>query len=126
MKKTFGGELRRMRREVGLNLVDLAKVLDCSIVYVSDIERDRRNPPPPKAIEALLRRIGRLESLGEMLRLAAESRKSIEIPLTGQSDPLVTDLLVALARKVESGELTREVAERIRQMMDQPGGQSHD
>jgi transcriptional regulator with XRE-family HTH domain len=43
-KPTFGQTLRDHRRAADLPLREVATVLGCSVVYLSDVERDRRNP----------------------------------------------------------------------------------
>jgi transcriptional regulator with XRE-family HTH domain len=117
MRKTFGRELRRLRCGAGLTLVDVADEMGWSIVYLSDIERSRRNPPSPRDIEKLLRIIGSIDMLPVMLRLAVEERKSIEIPIDRSSDVEVNDMLVALARQVGEGALDREVAKKIQELL---------
>ncbi len=113
MKRSpFGEKLRRLRRDANLNLVDLAESLDVSVAYVSAIERGTRNPPNPQGIEKLLKRMKCLQHLDEMVRLAALSRRSIEIPLDG-SDAEVADMLTALARRKAEGTLTPEEAKLI-------------
>ena len=118
MEKTFGSELRRMRGEARLTLVHIADHMGWSIVYVSDIERNRRNPPAPRDIEKILRRLGKESSLPEMMRLAAEARKSIEIRLSGENSLEVKNMLIALARQVDEGSLDQEIARQIQEILD--------
>jgi transcriptional regulator with XRE-family HTH domain len=112
----FGTELRQMRRAAHLNLVDLAKAAGCSVVYISQIERGEKPPPSAKLIEALVKRIGCIERLPEMLRLADHSRRAVEFALKNKSEELA-DMLLALKRKVEAGEVTDEVARQFRQLL---------
>jgi transcriptional regulator with XRE-family HTH domain len=116
-KRTFGSELRRLRREAGLTLADLADAISSSIVYVSDMERDRKNPPSAKKIEKLLARMDRLEMLQEMLRLAARSRKSIEISVDNKSEDEV-NILVALARQSDEGGLGDTLIRELRRLLE--------
>ena len=44
MEQRFGEVLRQLRREAELTLGDLARLLDVSTVYVSDVERGNRKP----------------------------------------------------------------------------------
>lgn len=44
--KTFGQKLRRARLNAGVTMGDVARNLDTSVVYVSDVERDRVVPSP--------------------------------------------------------------------------------
>jgi len=115
--KRFGDELRRLRREAGLNLADLADVLDRSIVFVSEIERGRKNPPPPDAIRKLLIRLGHEEKLLEFLRLAVQARESVEISVKNKGKE-VTDLLLALARRCDEDELDEATADKMRRLLE--------
>jgi transcriptional regulator with XRE-family HTH domain len=44
MEKTFGRLLRSLREKAGKSMGDLARHLDVTVVYVSDVEKDRRAP----------------------------------------------------------------------------------
>ena len=43
-EERFGPFLRRVRTEKGLTMGDVARALEVSVVYVSDVERSRRDP----------------------------------------------------------------------------------
>ncbi|GAF77246.1 unnamed protein product, partial [marine sediment metagenome] len=90
--------------------------IGCSVVYISDMERGRRNPPSRSKIKKLLNTMGLENRLNEMLRLAAEGRRSVEIPVHDKS-PEVTEMLVALAREMDEGVVDREVAEKIQELL---------
>lgn len=117
-KQSFGEALRRLRREQNLSLMDLAKVAECSVVHMSDIERGRKNPPKPSKIKALLVRMHAEEKLEEMLLLAARSRQSIEISVDGKKDD-VANMLVALARRCDENSLDEATARQIRKILEQ-------
>lgn len=119
MKNHFGHELRRLRGLAGLTMRDLAQEIDCSIVYISDIERGKRNPPSPSDIRKLLHRIGKDEAIPEMLRLAAQARNSIEFKLDDASRPLDVNLLLAFKRRLDQGDLGPRDVERIREILDE-------
>ena len=101
-------------------MADVAGAMGWSIVYVSDIERSRRNPPSPTDIEKLLRFMKKEEHLPEMLRLAAEARRSIVIPVNRQHSAEVTNMLVALAR--EANELDPDTAREIQELLEKRKG----
>ena len=44
MAERFGDALRRTRQDAGRTLGDVARLLDKSVVYVSDVERGNRRP----------------------------------------------------------------------------------
>ena len=103
MASAFGKELRMLRKAAKLNLVDLANALDCSVAYISAVERGEKNPPGPDAIHKLLVRLGRPDQFANMVTLAIRSRNTIEIPLKNVSDSLA-NALVSLARRCDAGE----------------------
>lgn len=116
-KSLFGDELRRLRRAKELSLADLADTIGCSIVYMSDVERGRRNPPSPEKIRKLLVTMGEEQRLSEMLVLAARSRQSIEISVEDKNDQ-VADMLVAPVRRCDEGSLDDELARKIKEILD--------
>jgi transcriptional regulator with XRE-family HTH domain len=105
--ETFGGKLRRLREEADGNvrMADLASAINVSVVYVSDIERDRRNPPSPDKIAKMLAVLGKEDCIEDMLRLAVKSRKSVEISVERQSECAI-HALASLARRAEEGGLS--------------------
>jgi transcriptional regulator with XRE-family HTH domain len=113
----FGCDLRRLRRQAGRSLADLADVLGCSIAYVSAVERGQKNPPSPKDIRRLLVFLDQESEYPKMLCLAVKARQSVEIPVNDKSEE-VTDMLVALARRCDEGSLTDEVVEEIRKILE--------
>jgi transcriptional regulator with XRE-family HTH domain len=113
----FGDALRRLRRAKEMSLADLADAIGCSIVYISDVERGRRNPPGLEKIRRLLDRMDEGHRFSEMLVLAARSRQSIEISVEDKNDQ-VADMLVALARRCDEGSLDDELARRIKEILD--------
>jgi transcriptional regulator with XRE-family HTH domain len=115
-KQTFGGELRRLRRSVGLSLVELADALGCSIAYISAVERGKKKPLDPKSIKVLLTLMDCMKEYGRMLELASKERQSIEIRVDNKDEDM-TNMLVALARKCDEGTLPKEVLAQIRRLI---------
>jgi transcriptional regulator with XRE-family HTH domain len=118
----FGDELRRLRRAAGKSLADLADALGCSIAFVSDVERGKKNPPPLVGIRKLLVCLGQEKQLPKMLTLAAQSRKSVEITVANQSQD-VAAMLVALARRCNDGPVDQDVARKILRLIEGEGDQ---
>jgi transcriptional regulator with XRE-family HTH domain len=120
LKKTslFGEQLRRLRRAKELTLADLADTIRCSIAYISDVERGKRNPPSPEKVRKLLAKMGEEARLTDMLLLAAKSRRAVEISVEGKNDE-VADMLVALARRCDEGSMDDDLARRIKEILDQ-------
>ncbi|MGD0383657.1 MAG: transcriptional regulator [Thermoguttaceae bacterium] len=117
-KKLFGETLRHLRRAKEMTLADIADTIRCSIVFISDVERGRRNPPSPEKIRKILVKMGEENKLPEMLILAARSRQSIEISVKDKDDH-VADMLVALARRCDEDSLDDEVVMRIKEILEQ-------
>jgi transcriptional regulator with XRE-family HTH domain len=113
----FGTALRRLRRAKEMSLVDLADAIDHSVVYISDIERGKRNPPTPKKIRKLLQVMGEEGRYAEMLSLAIRSRRSVEFPIQGKNAPM-TDMLVALARRCDEDTLDQSLIEKLKRILD--------
>lgn len=116
-KKSFGEALRRMRRAMNLSLADLADVVGCSVVHMSDIERGRKNPPSPSKIQALLARLKAADRFNEMLVLAAKARQSVEISVEGKDEEF-TNMLAALARRCDEGSIDDNTARQIRAILE--------
>jgi transcriptional regulator with XRE-family HTH domain len=68
MTESFGNTLRRLRLEAGVGLRELARLIDKSAGYMSDVEQD--NVPPPSE-EIILRISGALQAdRNELLKAA--------------------------------------------------------
>ena len=104
---TFGSELRRLRRADPrkLSIVELAPVIDVTLSYLSDVERDEKAPPSPAKIYKLLEHLNVPHEYDRMVKLAADARKSIEFPLKELPENGVRALMT-LARRTESGEMS--------------------
>jgi len=94
-KRTFGQILRASRVEAQKTLKGVADCLGWSVVYLSDIERGRRNPPAAEDIKKIADCIGCPAS--QLLDQADLDRERVEIPLTntGRSN----EAALALARR---------------------------
>ncbi len=111
-KETFGSALRQLREEGEMRMADLADAIGVSVVYVSDIERDRRNPPSPDKIFKMLTAIGKEDQIDRMLQLAVKSRMSVEISVENKSERAIY-ALASLARRVEEGQVSDDQWEKI-------------
>jgi transcriptional regulator with XRE-family HTH domain len=117
MTDAFGGELRRLRKEAGLRLKDLADALGWSIKYVSDIERGKMRPPDARTLGVILARIGRPEALPDLLRRAAESTGTCDVEVGVGVTREALDLLVGLKHRIECGTLDPETCGRMMMAM---------
>lgn len=98
-ERTFGTELRRIRREAGKTLEDIANIMKVSIPHVSDIERGRRSPPPRLMIAKILAVWNRLDALDELADLAMKFRGEFQRAPKNQSEH---NVLVALERTLDN------------------------
>lgn len=118
---TFGAELRRLRIQAKKTLADVAAVLSekgVSVPYVSDIERERRNPPSRAALKPVLEMLGCEDQLDRMMELAAMYRGSVEI---ASADARSRRVLVALERKMQDEGLSEEAANAILRVLESGG-----
>ena len=114
MPERFGEILRRTRQNAEKTLGDVARLLDVSVVYVSDVERGNRRP---FSNERILRVASLLNADPAPLITAADVEKGvIEYDIT-KAKPLeaavVGDLVSGLAR----GGVTEDQLERIRNIL---------
>lgn len=104
----FGTTLRAMREAAEKSLRDLANAVGVSAVYISDVERGKRNPPQ----EDKLRKIADFLHIDfqNLEELAIRDRKRVELDIDDGRGP-VSEAAFALARKWST--LTDEQAEEI-------------
>ena len=81
---TFGSFLQKKREEKQITLRKMAEMLGISAPFLSDIEKDRRNPPEMAKLEE----ISRILALSDdekslMLDLAGKARNSVAPDLPG-------------------------------------------
>ena len=114
MPERFGDALRRTRQEAKKTLGDVARLLDVSVVYVSDVERGNRRP---FSNERILKVATLLEADPAPLIAAADIAKGVIEYDISKAKPLearvVGDLVSGLAR----GGVTEDQLERIRTIL---------
>lgn len=96
---SFGAKIRKIRETARKSLSDLAAAMGVSVVYVSDIERGRRNPPLGE----------KLTKMAEFLNIdreevetwALKERKKVELDLDARTS-MVSDAALMLARRWDS------------------------
>lgn len=112
----FGDRIRQLRKEKKKSLKDVAEVLGVSIVYISDVERNRRTPPRIEVLEKWVEALEAQEHFDELMTLATVSRKRIAIKVDKLSPPVIRTLL-RLQKACERGEITEETAAKISQLI---------
>lgn len=114
MQERFGDTLRRTRQNAKKTLGDIARLLDVSVVYVSDVERGNRRP---FSNERILKIAGFLNADPAPLIAAADIEKGVIEYDISEDKPLearvVGDLVSGLAR----GGVTEDQLKRIRTIL---------
>lgn len=105
---TFGERVRELRLQKGLAQRDLAKLVEIDFTYLSKIENDRVSPPSDEVIHNLAKHLDANEE--ELLALAAKVDAG-ELREAVAQDPRIG----VLFRKLQSRELTTE---QVGRMMD--------
>lgn len=114
-ERTFGTELRRIRREEDKTLEDVANIMGVTIPHVSDIERGRRSPPPRPMIARILGEWDRLEELDGLGELAMRFRGEFQRAPKNASEHQV---LVALERALDDN-LSSAQYEQILKLLEE-------
>ena len=71
----FGALLRTIRKSQGKTLKEVASVAECSIVYISDVERGGRPPLSGPKLEAVATFLG----APQLIPLAYEERGAVDM-----------------------------------------------
>lgn len=105
----IGPFIRRRRDELDLSLRELAKKLDCSPAFISDIELGRRHPSDKVLVEIARILKVKVEELREM-----DVRPPIEgIKRAAQDDPtFALAFRTVLDKKISAGELLEFVKKK--------------
>ena len=114
MPERFGDALRRARQDAEKTLGDVAKLLDVSVVYVSDVERGNRRPFSNERIINIARLIN--TDPAPLIAAADIERGVIKYDIT-EGKPLeaavVGDLVSGLAR----GGVTDDQLQEIKRIL---------
>ena len=93
---TFGDLLRTLRSQAGMSMGELARHLDVSVPYISDVERGNRPPLTAVRIEQVADLFG-VDST-ELHSAAGVSRGSFELPLPQSASRLARQVGASLMR----------------------------
>jgi transcriptional regulator with XRE-family HTH domain len=116
MDRKFGDVMREARTAAKVSMGDLSRQLDLSVPYISDIERNRRNPPS----EEVVRHIAALLGLDpdDFVVVAARTRERLELEMRAPTQAQ-QKLATALTRKwatvtdAEAAEVCRVLEGRV-------------
>jgi len=116
MPRRFGEVLRQFRRDSDKTLGDIARLLDVSTVYVSDVERGNRKPFARARILKIADYLGKDP---DPLLAAADNEKGvIEYDITNASAleaKVVGGLVTGLAR----GGITKDQLNQIQEILEE-------
>ncbi|HEY0143636.1 MAG TPA: helix-turn-helix transcriptional regulator [Thermoanaerobaculia bacterium] len=108
MAKKFGALLREIREHAEVTMGQLARHLDVSVPYLSDVERGNR---PPLVDSKIFRAAEFLDvQPDELLRAAAEARGAFQLDASRVSEP-ARQLGAMLAR--QWGEMSDKKVENV-------------
>lgn len=110
----LGAYLREKRTASGKSLREVAEALSISHVYLGEVERGRRRLLPEKYWERLVQLIPGT-SLDELRVMAAASEPIDPTTMEGRS----RDVVVALARALEEGDMSDDVASRLLEILEE-------
>jgi transcriptional regulator with XRE-family HTH domain len=116
MPRRFGEVLRQFRREANKTLGDIARLLDVSTVYVSDVERGNRKPFARGRILKIADYLGK--DPNPLLAAADNEKGVIEYDITNASAleaKVVGGLVTGLAR----GGITEDQLNQIQVILDE-------
>jgi len=108
----FGEYLREVRTAAGKSLRDIADALGITHVYVGEVERGRRRTLPEKYWPALVTCLPSV-SIEKLKRIAAISEPLDPAAMDGPG----REVVVALARALEEGDMSDDVANQLLQIL---------
>ena len=111
MAERFGDNLRRTRQEAEKTLGDVAKLLDVSVVYVSDVERGNRRP---FSNERILKVAKMLEADPAPLIAAADVEKGVIEYDISKAKPLEAEVVGDLVSGLARGGVREDQLEKIK------------
>ena len=114
MPERFGDLLRKLRRKANKTLGDVARLLDVSVVYVSDVERGNRKPFGNERLIQIAELIGEDPTL--LIEAADWERGFIEYDIR-KARPLEADVVGGLVAGLARGGVTDEQLQSIRNIL---------
>ena len=114
MPERFGDALRKTRRNAEKTLGDIAKLLDVSVVYVSDVERSNRRPFNNERILKIARFV-KTDPV-PLIAAADVERGVIEYDIT-QAKPLEAAVVGGLVSGLARGGVTTDQLRKIEKIL---------
>jgi Zn-dependent peptidase ImmA (M78 family)/plasmid maintenance system antidote protein VapI len=119
MLTPFGIEIRKLRLDKGLKLIDVAEALDVSSAFLSAIETGRK-PIPPAFIANLTRTLNLSDAEASVLQRAADrTTKELRVEnLNGNQ----RELIAAFARRFD--EVPSDILDKLKESLKSAEGES--
>jgi transcriptional regulator with XRE-family HTH domain len=114
MPERFGDVLRKARRDAEKTLGDVAKLLEVSVVYVSDVERGNRRPFSNERILKIARFLK--TDPARLIAAADVERGVIEYEIT-KAKPLEAAVVGGLVSGLARGGVTDDQLQKIRKIL---------
>lgn len=114
MPERFGDLLRKLRRNAGKTLGDVARLLGVSVVYVSDVERGNRKPFSNERIIQISNFLG--EPPDPLMEAADWERGFIEYDIR-KARPLEADVVGGLVAGLARGGVTDDQLRNIKEIL---------
>ena len=118
MPERFGDALRKARRNAEKTLGDVAKLLDVSVVYVSDIERGNRRPFSNERILKIAKFV-KADPI-PLIAAADVERGIIEYDIT-KAKPLEIAVVGGLVSGLARGGVTDDQLQKIKKILQDSG-----
>ena len=118
MPERFGDALRKARRNAEKTLGDVAKLLDVSVVYVSDIERSNRRPFSNERILKIAKFV-KADPI-PLMAAADVERGIIEYDIT-KAKPLEIAVVGGLVSGLARGGVTDDQLQKIKKILQDSG-----
>jgi transcriptional regulator with XRE-family HTH domain len=111
MTTQFGKELKKLRIDVGMTLMDMAKAIGVSAAFLSAIETGRKRIPDG-ILETLAEKFPQVQQQRSMYEaLVNQARNEVRVPLGSAS---YDDAMLATALARRFGSMTSEEKDRLR------------
>jgi transcriptional regulator with XRE-family HTH domain len=117
LKLEFGKALRLRRLDAGETLATVSKAINCSVVYLSQVERGEKGPLDAERVRLFCELLGCEDDLNMLQKMAREARGFIAIP-TASRPAHETDVVETLLARLQSDDgLSKETAEQLLKLL---------
>lgn len=115
---TFGQYLRAIRQARGVSVRQMAKAVEKTATYISDIEQGNNRPPEKELLEKIIDRLGLddyTEVRTKLYDLAARERN--DVPADIKEDIMNNDLLIRVIRSIKKNPNGEQFWKRLAELV---------